>query len=135
MASASVSTETHAPFSIKLSADAAWREPSLVIRRTRTFVSTARMTLSDVTPDALSQLFEASGHRRQGPEHRPISHLCSPRLCVSAVHNPVSLSRKSTPRKSSPCLNSPRECYSSGLLRAEISDRRVRILDVGCGIH
>src|ERR1017187_4441528 len=75
MASASVSTETHAPFSIKLSADAAWRESSLVIRRTRTFVSTARMTLSDVTPDALSQFFEASGRRRPGPEHRPMDIL------------------------------------------------------------
>jgi hypothetical protein len=30
------------------------------------------MTLSDVTPDALSQLFEASGHRRPGPEYRPM---------------------------------------------------------------
>ncbi|MGA3018371.1 MAG: class I SAM-dependent methyltransferase [Bryobacteraceae bacterium] len=64
-----------------------------------------------------------------------ISHLCSPRLRVSAVHNPVSFSRKSNPRKSPPSLNSPGECYSSGLLNAETDDRRMRILDVGCGIH
>ncbi len=55
--------------------------------------------------------------------------------CLGGNHNPVSFSRKSSPRYSSRSLNSPGGCYSSGLLNAETGDRRRRILDVGCGIH
>jgi hypothetical protein len=46
----------------------------------------ARMTLSDVTPDALSQFFEASGRRRPGPEHRPMDILGTEAGCAADNH-------------------------------------------------
>src|ERR1035437_2494905 len=68
MASARASTETHAPFSTKLSAAAVWRESSRAIRRTRTLVSTARITLSDVPPDAFFQISDTVRFRLPLPE-------------------------------------------------------------------
>jgi hypothetical protein len=41
------------------------------------------MTLSDVTPDALSQFFEASGRRRPVPEQRPMDILGTEAKCAA----------------------------------------------------
>lgn len=51
------------PVLYKLSAEAVWRESSMVIRRTRTFVSTARITPACVVPDAFFQLIDTPRFR------------------------------------------------------------------------
>jgi hypothetical protein len=43
----------------------------------------ARMTLSDVTPDALSQFLEASSRRRPVPEQRPVDILGTEAGCAT----------------------------------------------------
>jgi len=59
---------TQAPFSTKVSAEEVWRESSRAIRRTRTLVSTARIPLSGVLPDALFQLLYSSRVWRTHPK-------------------------------------------------------------------
>src|SRR5205823_1450025 len=68
MASTRTNAGTQAPLATKLSAEAAWRESSRAIRRTKTLVSIARITFSCVGTDAFFELSRASGFRLPRPE-------------------------------------------------------------------
>ena len=61
MASASARSETQALFAMKSSAEAVYRRSSLVIRRTRTLLSTARISLPDVVAKAGFQFAQSFG--------------------------------------------------------------------------
>src|SRR6478609_6158449 len=75
MASAKAKTGTHAPFSMNASAEAAWRESSRVVRRTKTLVSTARISFPNSPPDSFFHLVECSRLRRLSREQRPMNFL------------------------------------------------------------
>src|SRR5579862_1252896 len=68
MVSMSTRCDTHAPPSTNRSAAAACLASSLVIRRTRTLVSTARMTRPYVAPDAVLQFPQRPRFRRTREE-------------------------------------------------------------------
>src|SRR6266545_5447359 len=68
MVSARTRWETQAPRATQASAAPAWRSSSRVRRRTRRFVSTARMPLPDVGPDPGLQLREAAPPGRAARE-------------------------------------------------------------------
>src|SRR5262249_26227883 len=71
-ASTSARCGTQAPLATNASAALTCFASSRVTRRTSTFVSTARMALSHVPPDALPQLVESLGLGWPLRKHRPV---------------------------------------------------------------
>src|SRR5262249_52731743 len=84
-ASTSARCGTQAPLATNASAAFTCFASSRVTRRTSTFVSTARMALSHVPPDALPQLVESLGLGWPLRKHRPAlyPHCDTPRSAAN----------------------------------------------------